>query len=125
MVTLFDKIKMRKTYIGHFEMIAAIVPFLTLPAEWFKHQDVELWIDNSQALGCFIKGYAGTFDCAKLVTFSSLRLLAYNFAPFSSIMFLPSRTYRTSLPALTSLLKTETRNAGLLWGISSNQSSHH
>ena len=98
MVTLFDKIKMRKTYIGHFEMIAAIVPFLTLPAEWFKHQDVELWIDNSQALGCFIKGYAGTFDCAKLVNLFKLAIARLQLRSIF-IDYVPSESNISDIPS--------------------------
>ena len=64
---LFDRIKKRDTYIGQFELAAAITPFLSLPAEWFKGRPVELWIDNSGAVGALIKGYSGIPDCARIV----------------------------------------------------------
>ena len=99
MVDLFDRIKQRKTYIGHFEMIAAIIPFLTLPPEWFSQYDVELWIDNTQAIGSFIKGYAGLYDCAKLVNLFkfaiarlNLRSIFIDYVPSdSNIADIPSR----------------------------------
>ena len=49
------------------ELLAAITPFLSLPREWFENQPVELYIDNSGAVGAIIKGYSGVPDCAKLV----------------------------------------------------------
>ena len=66
-VALLDNIKLRDTYIGQFELLAAITPFLSLPREWFENQPVELYIDNSGAVGAIIKGYSGVPDCAKLV----------------------------------------------------------
>ena len=40
---------------------------LSLPSEFFEGRPVQLWIDNSGAIGCLIKGYSGKADCAKLV----------------------------------------------------------
>ena len=53
--------------VGQFELAAAITPFLTLPAHWFEGRPVELWVDNSGALGGLIKGYSGVPDCAKII----------------------------------------------------------
>ena len=64
---LFDRIKQRKTYIGQYELAAAITPFLSLPTEWFRDRPVELWIDNSGAIGGLIGGYSGKPDCARLI----------------------------------------------------------
>ena len=66
-VALFDAIKKRDTYIGQYELAAAITPFLSLPKDWFEGYPVELWIDNSGAVGALIKGYSGVPDCAKIV----------------------------------------------------------
>ena len=66
-VRLLDAIKQRDTYIGQFELIGAIVPFISLPREWFTGLDVELWIDNAGAVGALIKGYSGKPDCARIV----------------------------------------------------------
>ena len=66
-VTLFDKIRQRETYIGQYELAAAITPFLSLPKEWFEGYPVELWIDNAGAIGALVKGYSGVPDCAKIV----------------------------------------------------------
>ena len=67
LVALFDAIKQRETYIGQFELVAAIVPFISLPEEWFRGRPVELWIDNSSAVGGLIKGYSGVPDCARII----------------------------------------------------------
>ena len=66
-VRLFDSIKERDTYIGQFELAAAITPLLSLPPEWLAGRPVELWIDNSGAIGALIKGYSGVPDCARIV----------------------------------------------------------
>ena len=66
-VTLFDKIKKRETYIGQFEMAAALAALLSIPPEWLAGRPVELWIDNSGAVGALIKGYSGVADCARIV----------------------------------------------------------
>jgi hypothetical protein len=67
-VTLLDEVRKRDTYIGQFEVIAAISAFLSFPPEFFEGRPVQLWIDNSAgAIGCLIKGYSGKADCAKLV----------------------------------------------------------
>ena len=66
-VALFDKIKERKAYIGQYELAAAITPFLSLPEEWLRNRPVELWIDNSGAVGSLIKDYSGVPDCARIV----------------------------------------------------------
>ena len=54
-------------YIGQYELAAAITPFLSLPEEWFRDRPVELWIDNSGAIGALVKGYSGIPDCAHIV----------------------------------------------------------
>ena len=64
---LLDKIKMRDTYIGQYELAAAIAVFLSLPAEWMRGRPVELWIDNSGAIGALLRGYSGKPDCARIV----------------------------------------------------------
>ena len=67
LIHLFDKIKARSTYIGQFELVAAIVPFVSLPAEWFSGWPIELWIDNSGAVGGLVKDYSGVPDCARII----------------------------------------------------------
>ena len=64
---LFDSLKLRKTYICQFELVAAIIPFISLPKEWFHARPVELWIDNAGAVGGLIKGYSGVPDCARII----------------------------------------------------------
>jgi hypothetical protein len=66
-IRLLDAIKQRDTYIGQFELIAAITPFISLPADWLEGRQVELWIDNSGAIGGLLRGYSGIPDCARIV----------------------------------------------------------
>jgi hypothetical protein len=67
LTALFDRVRKRETYIGQYELVGAIVPFLSLPREWFAGYSVELWIDNSSAVAALIKGYSGKPDCARIV----------------------------------------------------------
>lgn len=104
-VELFDAIKQRKTYIGQYELAAAITPFLSLPRKWFEGYPVELWVDNSGAVGALIKGYSGVPDCAKLVNcfhFTVARLgitsLWIDYVPSeSNPADVPSRVHETSI----------------------------
>jgi len=64
---LFDKIKQRDTYIGQYELAAALAAILSLPEAWLRNRPVELWIDNSGAVGSLVKGYSGVPDCARIV----------------------------------------------------------
>ena len=64
---LLDATRLRDTYIGQYEMVGAIVPFLSLPREWFAGRPVELWIDNTMAIGALLKGYSGKPDTARIV----------------------------------------------------------
>jgi hypothetical protein len=66
-VELLDAIKKRQAYIGQWELIAAITPFISLPADWFAGRPIELWVDNSGAIGSLISGYSGKRDCARIV----------------------------------------------------------
>ena len=67
LVRLLDAVKQRETYIGQFELIAAICAFVSLPPEWLAGRPVELWIDNSGAIGALLRGYSGVPDCARIV----------------------------------------------------------
>ena len=42
LVALLDSIKQRQTYIGQFELIATIAPFISLPPKLFQGWPVEL-----------------------------------------------------------------------------------
>ena len=64
---LLDSVRMRDQYIGQYELLAAITPFVSLDAKWFANRPVVLWIDNSPAIGGLLKGYSGKPDCARLV----------------------------------------------------------
>ena len=64
---LFDKIKQRDTYIGQFELAAALAALLSVPEDWLRDRPVELWVDNSGAVSGLVKGYSGVPDCARIV----------------------------------------------------------
>ena len=64
---LFDSFRLRDTYVGQYELAAALTPLLSLPDEWLRDRPDEMWIDNSGAIGALIKGYSGVPDCARLV----------------------------------------------------------
>ena len=66
-VALFDRIKQRSTYIGQFELCAALAAIISLPEEWLRGRPIELWVDNSGAVGSLVKGYSGIADCARIV----------------------------------------------------------
>ena len=40
---------------------------LSLPEGWLANRPVELWVDNTGAIGSLVKGYSGTPDCARIV----------------------------------------------------------
>ena len=66
-IALLDAIKERDQYIGQFELLGAITPFISLPSEWLTGYPVELWIDNSSAMSALVKDYSGKPDCSRLV----------------------------------------------------------
>lgn len=67
LTALLDECRKRDTYIGQYELTAAITPFISLPASWFEGYQVELWVDNSGAMAALIKDYSGLPDCSRLV----------------------------------------------------------
>jgi hypothetical protein len=97
-VKLFDSIKERQTYIGQFELAAAITPFLSLPADWFKDRPVELWIDNSGAIGGLVKGYSGIPDCAKIVNMFHFTMAKLGVASLW-IDYVPSESNPADIPS--------------------------
>ena len=109
-IKLLDACKQRQTYIGQFELIAMICPFLSLPAEWFHGRPVELWVDNAGAIGAAIKGYSSFPDHARLVnlfhfTIAKLGLASIwiDYVPSeSNIADVPSRAHELSAAELAS-----------------------
>ena len=97
-VELFDRIKQRNTYIGQYELAAAITPFLSLPAEWFQGYPVELWIDNSGAVGGLIKGYSGVPDCARIINLFHFALAKLGVAALW-IDYVPSESNPADVPS--------------------------
>jgi hypothetical protein len=97
-VRLFDAIKERQTYIGQFELAAAITPFLSVPADWFKDRPVELWIDNSGAIGGLVKGYSGIPDCAKIVNMFHFTMARLGVASLW-IDYVPSESNPADVPS--------------------------
>ena len=95
---MLDAIKARDTYIGQFELIAAIVPFISLPPEWFSGYPIELWIDNSGAIGALLKGYSGKPDCARIVNMFKFALARLGAASLW-IDYVPSESNPADVPS--------------------------
>ena len=110
-VALLDACKKRSTYIGQFELIGAITPFVSLPPDWFANYHVELWIDNSSAMATLVKDYSGLPDCSRIVnTFHfaiaklGLASLWIDYVPSeSNPADVPSRAHELGLSADASL----------------------
>ena len=97
-VKLFDRIKERQTYIGQFELAAAITPFLSLPADWFAGRPVELWVDNTGAVGALVKGYSGVPDCARIVNMFHFAIAKLGLASLW-IDYVPSESNPGDIPS--------------------------
>ena len=90
--------KERKSYIGQFELAAAITPFLSLPPEWFQGYPVELWIDNAGAVGGLIKGYSGIPDCARIINLFHFAVAKLGLASLW-IDYVPSESNPADVPS--------------------------
>ena len=64
---MFVKTRERETYIFQYELAAALSALTSLPDEWLRNWPVEMWIDNTGAIGALIKDYSGVADCARIV----------------------------------------------------------
>ena len=56
----------RRQQIGQLELLAELVPYLSLP-EVFNRADVLHWVDNTSAVAASTKGYSGAPDSARIV----------------------------------------------------------
>ena len=56
----------RATYIGQLELLAAVLPYTSLP-ELLRGRRVIHWIDNTSALAGLIKGYSSKPDSAFII----------------------------------------------------------
>ena len=56
----------RRQQIGQLEILAAIVPYLSMPAT-LAGRDVLHWIDNTSAKAALVHGYSGAPDSSRLV----------------------------------------------------------
>ena len=97
-IALFDKIKLRKAYISQYELAAAITPFLSLPEDWLRNRPVELWIDNSGAVGSLIKDYSGVPDCARIVNMFHFAVAKLGLASLW-IDYVPSESNPADVPS--------------------------
>ena len=98
LTALLDACKRRDTYIGQFEIMAAITPFISLPREWFEGYPVELWIDNSGAMSTLISGYSGVPDCARLVNIFHFAIAQLGIASLW-IDYVPSESNPADVPS--------------------------
>lgn len=95
---LFDAFKKRDTYIGQYEIMAAITPFISLPPSWFEGRPIELWIDNAGAIGALVKGYSGVPDCARLVNMFHFAISRLGAASLW-IDYVPSESNQADIPS--------------------------
>ena len=98
LVRLLDEVKERETYIGQFELVAAIAPFVSLPAEWLAGYPVELWIDNAGAIGALVKGYSGVPDCARIVNMFHFAVAKLGLASLR-IDYVPTESNPADIPS--------------------------
>lgn len=63
---LLAKFRERRTQIGTLELLAAVLPYYTLP-RLFVNREVLHWIDNSGAVCGCVKGYTRAPDSARIV----------------------------------------------------------
>ena len=63
---ILDMFVRNKQKIGQCEILAANVPYYSLP-DLFRGRQVIHWIDNTSAISCLIHGYSGRPDSALLV----------------------------------------------------------
>jgi hypothetical protein len=97
-VELLDRIKERDSYINQFELIAAITPFISLPRDWFEGRPIELWVDNSAAIGGLVKGYSGTPDCARIINMFHFAIASLGAASLY-IDYVPSESNIADIPS--------------------------
>jgi hypothetical protein len=95
---LFDKIKTRDTYIGQFELAAALAALLSVPEEWLRDRPVELWVDNSGAVSGLIKGYSGVPDCARIVNLFHFTVARLGIASIY-VDYVPSESNPADVPS--------------------------
>ena len=105
-IALMDGIKQRSTYIGQFELIAAITPFISLPADWFTGYPIELWIDNAGAIGGLVKGYSGVPDVARIINVFEFSMATLGAASLY-IDYVPSESNPADVPSRAHELSTD------------------
>ena len=66
MVALFSRLQRKSTYIGQFEILAAVCAYLTFP-DLIEGQLVHHFLDNTSALNGLIKGSSTRPDSARLI----------------------------------------------------------
>ena len=111
-VALMDRCKERQTYIGQFELIAAITPFISLPPDWFSGYAVELWIDNAGAVGSLIKGYSGVPDVARIINMFEFSLAKLGISSLY-IDYVPTKSNPADVPSRAHELSARAAEASL------------
>jgi len=74
LLTLLERHKARKTYIGQLEAAAALAPLFSLPSCWFEDRNMMHYIDNQGALYSLINGRSNDADTNRLVFIARLLL---------------------------------------------------
>ena len=97
-VALMDRISERQTYIGQFELMGAIAAFVSLDRSYFTGRPVELWIDNSGAVGGLIRGYSGVPDCVRIINIFHFAIARLGLASLY-IDYVPSESNPADVPS--------------------------
>lgn len=93
---MIDALNVRGQQIGQIEILAGIVPYLSLPGA-LADVDVIHWIDNTSALAALMKGYSGVTDSARLVHIFH----AWNFSAHARVWweYVPTKANPSDLPS--------------------------
>ena len=93
---MIDALNARGQQIGQIEILAGIVPYLSLPGA-LADVDVIHWIDNTSALAALMKGYSGVTDSARLVHIFH----AWNFSAHARVWweYVPTKANPSDLPS--------------------------
>ena len=66
--------------------------------EWLAGRPVELWIDNSGAIGALLRGYSGVPDCARIVNMFHFAIAKLGLASLW-IDYVPSESNPADVPS--------------------------
>ena len=94
---LYELWRVRQTYIGQLELLAAISFYYSMP-DLVRHRDVVHWVDNTSALYSLFNGYSSQPDNARMINYFQLFCMMFDVRVYweyvaskANIADLPSR----------------------------------